>query len=123
MAMPETIRNNDCTYRFAGNVTHGFKRLQKTLAFVVHMAISPCVNGQPACFSTAEGDCQVTLLVFDPFFPGMFPRAALDGSRTERVWSKRDNAEHPQRFAKVGYCALTGLAFLRALWTQGVALG
>jgi hypothetical protein len=31
--------------------------------------------------------------------------------------------EHLERFTKVGYCALTGLAFLRGFWTQGVALG
>jgi len=32
-------------------------------------------------------------------------------------------SEHPERFTKVGYCALTGLAFLRGFRTQGVALG
>ena len=36
----------------------------------------------------------------------------------------RRNAEHPERFMKVGYCALTGLVFfLRGFLTQGVALG
>ena len=40
------------------------------------------------------------------------------------VWAYlRGDAEHPEMFTKVGYCALTGLAFLRGFWTQGVALG
>ncbi len=35
----------------------------------------------------------------------------------------RGDTEHPEMFAKVGYCAPTGLALLGGVRTQGGALG